>query len=324
MAMTSVTRSCVYTPANVRRHCEGMWLWGPDSCILDLEDAVAPARKPEALRLLREHVPLAALGGAQVMVRINHDTVEEDCEASVWPGVASIYYPKAELPEEIRRLDRIISRLEIERGIEPGTIAIKPLIETALGLVNAYALACASPRVRAYGETAEGDMTASLGVPYERLKETDVLAYPRSEVDLVARALDMEHLGKLWVQGPTTIVDFGDPDRMFEAATLSLQAGFRGQRSAHPAAVDPINRGYTPTEDMIAQAREAVEAYEQAVAKGDAYGVCRGRVADARVARQARELLDYAEACQAKDRMKATRMAELKAQQEQAKSEGGG
>lgn len=317
MEAEAVTRSCVYTPANVRRHCEGLWFWVADSCILDLEDAVAPERKPEARRLLREHIPLAAVGGAQVMVRINHDTMEEDCQASVWPGVSAIYYPKAELPEEIRQLDQIISMLELERGIVVGTIAIKPLIETALGLLNAYALACASPRINSYGETAEGDMTASLGVPYESLKEVDVLAYPRSEVDLVARALDMEHLGRLWVKGPTTIVDFGDPDRMFDAATLSLQAGFHGQRSAHPASVDPINRGYTPTEGMIEQANRAIEEYEKAKSKGESYGVCYGRIVDSRVAQGAREFLEYAEACASKDRIKAARIIELKAAQTQ-------
>jgi citrate lyase subunit beta/citryl-CoA lyase len=312
MAILSVMRSCVFTPAHARRMCEGLWTWGPDAVILDLEDAVPPSKKPEARQLLREHVPLVAMGGATVIVRVNHDTIDEDCEAALWPGVSSIYYPKSEWPEEIRYLDAVISRLERERDILPGSVSIKPLIETAQGIVNAYAIAASSPRIREFGETAEGDMTASLGVPFEVLHEVDVLAYPRGVVDLVARALEKSHLGKLWVQGPTTIVDYGDSNALFHAARLSMGAGFTGQRSAHPAAVEPINRGYTPTEEMESQASESIVCYQKAVTLGQAYGVYKGRIVDAAVAARAKAFCDYADACRAKDQAKMKRTEELK------------
>jgi citrate lyase subunit beta/citryl-CoA lyase len=82
---------------------------------------------------------------------MNHDYVLADLEAIIWPGLSKVNYPKAEYGSEIRQLDEIITRLERERGIRPGTVEIGANIETAVGVANGYEIASASPRVQDFG-----------------------------------------------------------------------------------------------------------------------------------------------------------------------------
>src|SRR5690606_21579519 len=142
-----VRRSTLILPVHVERFVQRSWQRGADVIMLDLEDSVAPSAKAEARAAVRDAVPVASRGGAAVTVRINHDSWREDIEASVWPGVSGIGFPRAESADELRAASELIARLEVERGIEPGTISLSPAIETLEGLRNAAAIAVASPRV---------------------------------------------------------------------------------------------------------------------------------------------------------------------------------
>ena len=74
-------------------------------------------------------------------MRINHDTVREDLEGAVWPGLKRIRYPKTESAEELRAIDEIVTRLQIE---------------TAVGVVNVFEIAGATPRVKEFGASSGG------------------------------------------------------------------------------------------------------------------------------------------------------------------------
>ncbi|MBI4234578.1 MAG: hypothetical protein HY686_09065 [Chloroflexi bacterium] len=316
--MRKVRRSGLIMPVNIRRFVERAWTRGSDSITLDLEDAVAPAEKPNARAMMREAIPLSARGGSDISVRINHETPREDCEGSVWSGLSSVSYPKTESAEEIRELDRIISRLERERGIPPGSVEINAMIETAQGVWSAYAIASASPRIRSLGGVADGDLTADLGVPIEYLWEVDALAYGRGECDLVARALGLAVSGRVWTAGRSTIADYGDPEKLYQANRRSYEAGYRGGGGIHPAQVEACNRAFTPTPEEVEEAREVVGAYEEAFARGEAFAEYKGRLVDRRVADAARDFEEFAEACASKDAEKAERAAQLRAQEKKA------
>ena len=145
MSHHAVRRSGLTMPVNNPRFVLKAWTRGCDFIILDLEDSVPPAEKAHARTLVREAIAVVAKGGAEVFVRINHYTVLEDLEGSVWPGLKRINYPKAETAQEIWLVDRIISRLESERGIPAGHVEIGANVETALGVANALEIAAASP-----------------------------------------------------------------------------------------------------------------------------------------------------------------------------------
>ena len=269
--MSRVQRSALAMPVNVWRFVENAGRRNADAVILDLEDAVAPAERAHARTLIQEALSLVTAGSVEAWVRVNRETVEEDCEASVWPGLSGIILPKTEALEEVQQADRILDRLEEARGIPLGTTRIAATIETALGVWNAHAIAAASPRIVAGGVVGETDLAADLGLPMEAPWDADALAYCRGEADLAARALGLppqEH---------------------------------RGAVVLHPQHVEAANRVFTPRAEQVQEALAIVYAFEEADRRGEAYGVHRGRIVDARVAAAARDLLVYAEECAARD-----------------------
>ena len=104
--MPPVRRSMLFTPVNVRRFVEGVWRHSADVVVLDLEDSVTPEEKPAARTVVREVIALVQRGGAEAALRVNHDQVEADCIAGVWPGLSAIVLPKAETAEQVRTTRR--------------------------------------------------------------------------------------------------------------------------------------------------------------------------------------------------------------------------
>ena len=269
--MSRVRRSMLAMPVNVRRFVEGAARRNADAIILNLEDPVAPEGRAHARTLVREALSLVTEDGAEAWVRVNRDSVEDDCEASVWPGLTGIILPSAESPEDVAHADRLLARLEAERGIPVGTTRIAATVETARGVRNAHAIAAASPRIATAGVVGETGLAADLGLPMDAPWDAGAMAYHRGEADLAARALG-----------------------------LSIE-GHRSAVVVHPSQVDAANRAFTPQTEQVQEALAVVFAFEEADRNGEAYGVHRGRIVDGRVAAAARALLVYAEECAAKD-----------------------
>src|SRR2546426_7864243 len=164
MATHQVRRSGLTMPVVTRRFVDHAWRRGCDFINLDLEDSVPQHLKAHARGLIKDAIPVVRKGGAEAFTRINHDYVHADLDAIVWPGLSKVNYPKAETAEEIRLLDAVITRLERERGIRPGTVEIGANIETAKGVTAAYDIASASPRGKGVGGGARHGTARDLGV----------------------------------------------------------------------------------------------------------------------------------------------------------------
>jgi citrate lyase subunit beta/citryl-CoA lyase len=297
-------------PVNNPRFVERAWTRGCDFINLDLEDSVPESQKPYARTLVKEALKTAAKGGAEVFVRINHDYLRADLEAVVWPGLARVNYPKAETAEEIRRLDAIITELERQRGIRPGTIEIGANIETARGVANSYEIASASPRIRDFGGGSGYDMSRDLGV--EMFVGFDQFVYGKGELELVARALGLQ-LARVVPFVPNTTGSVSDAERAFREAEAARKCGFRQGGGLHPNVVEPQNRGFTPTAEEIEDARGVLERYRALQRAGKVWEEVDGRVIDVYEARRAEELLEWAELCAEKDAHKAQAVAQTKA-----------
>lgn len=312
--MVAVRRSMLFTPANVRRFVEGVWKHSPDMVVLDLEDSVAPDEKQGARGMVQDAIPLAARGGADVAVRVNADTVSEDCDAAIWSGLCAVVLPKAESPEQITTLDTLLTRLETEHGLPPASVEIMPMIESAVGVQNAYAIASASGRITSFGVLGEADLTADLGASFDALQTHDVLAYPRGEVGLSARALGLTVNGRAWTSGKATIADYGDIEAIERSMRASWLAGCRSTFCIHPQQVAAANEHLRPSALDVAEAVEALRVFTEADHARLPYGVLNGRIVDAKIAQAARAIIDYASACDAKDAAKASRRAGLEAE----------
>ena len=304
-----IERSSLIMPVNVSRFVEKAWTRGVEQITLDLEDSVAPNQKEDARKLVKEAIGIAARGGASISVRINKDNVKKDLEASVWPGLYGILMTKVESAEEVQLADKYIGALEIERGIEKGTIKIKPLIESAIGVWNAFLIATSSERICQFGDVAAGDTTADLGI--EMAGEVDQLFYCRGEVDLIGRSLKMGGEGP-WQPVEGSMFQYGDPEPVLLKARENRRRGVHGSFGIHPSVVQPNNEGLTPTSDEVEEAKALIDLYNVAWERGESYAVFNGRMIFDQNAQWAKEYIHYAEACWAKDNEKSEVISRLK------------
>ena len=166
-------RSMLFVPGNTPKMMTSCGFFGADAVIFDLEDAVSPTEKDAARDLVRYAIGNLHLCGSEVIVRVN--SIETpmflaDLAAVVPQKPDLIMLPKTCTAEDIQMLAQTLDRLEAENGLSAGAVGILALIETALGVENAFSIASASPRVQALFLGAE-DLSADLHC--KRTKEGD-------------------------------------------------------------------------------------------------------------------------------------------------------
>lgn len=308
MDKNAVCRSGLIMPIVTRRFVEKAWQRGCDCITLDLEDSVPQHLKQRARDLVKESIPDVARGGAYVFVRINRESVLEDLEKSVWPGLSRVRYPKAETAAEVRDLDGMITRLERERGMEPGSVEIVAHIETAKGISAAREIASASPRIREFGGGGGYDMSRDLGM--EMFVEFDQFIYGKGEVELTARALG-QAIVRTGPFIPNTTGNVSDGDRALREAVASFRCGFLTSGGGlNPGVVDAHNKGYTPSAEDVADARWVLEKASGLDGAEATWLEVEGRIIDRYEVERARAMLDWAERCAARDREKELAMAQ--------------
>lgn len=297
-------------PVVTPRFIDHAWRRGCDFIVIDLEDSVPQHLKAFARSLVKAAIPSVSKGGAEAFTRINHDSVNADLEAAVWPGLTRIKYPKTEHASEVRLLDEIITRLERERGIEPGTVEIDPGIETAVGVTNIFEIAASSPRIREFGATTGGyDLSRDLGV--EMFVDFDQFVYPRGEAELAARTLGLGVRGAPFLANTTGSVS--DGNRALRQAEAARKCGFHlGGGGLNPAVVEGHNVGLTPTEDDVRDAHWVLEQHRQLAATGETWHEVDGRIIDGYEATRARDTLEWAALCAERDREKAEAVARVR------------
>ncbi len=278
-------RSMLFIPGNTPNLLMNADILGSDAIILDLEDAVSPAEKDAARILVRNALKTLGYRGVEVIIRINPTETEfwkRDLEA-VLPLRPSMIMPtKVSGPEVVREVSDYMSTLEQREGIPVGTVKLIPLIETALGVENAYAIASADPRVAAIFLGGE-DLTADLQC--KRTKEGREIFYARSRMVNAARAAGVEVYD-------TPFTDVNDPEGLRADAQLAKSLGFTGKASISPRHVDAINEVFTPTQAEIDYAHEVMDTIAEAKRQGKGVVSLRGKMIDAPIVARARQVLE--------------------------------
>ena len=306
-----VSRCSMFVPINNPRFTERAWTRGADAYTLDLEDSIPPAEKERARSLVHETIPKVAKGGASIYVRINKPFAEADIRASVWPGVEMIRFPKTESGEELKQAADLITELEKERGIPVGYIELSPLIESALGVANIYDIFTSTDRLRSGGGGGGYDMAIDLGI--EMFAGFNQYAYSTALPTLAAMAAGLEATGGVFVHNPSGRVDQGE---QAVATAAAYHAAYIHQAgSLHPALVQPLVSGLTPTADEVKWAQKVLEVYEKLEHEGESVTVVEGKVVDKYEYELAKSQLEWADACAAKDRFKERALARAKAEE---------
>jgi citrate lyase subunit beta/citryl-CoA lyase len=258
-------RSVFYVPSNQEKMVAKAPTIACDVLTLDLEDSVPPAEKPKGREMIREYLKTADQALApNLYVRINNwetELTNDDLEAIVHPGLNGVCLAKCGTPDNVRRLDWKLEELEKRRGMKVGSVAIQLLIETAKGVIHAYASATASPRVNSliFGAV---DYTKDMRVTLT--SEGTEQLYARYYTAVAARAAAC-------VAIDCPFVAIKDAEGFDKSTREGRQMGYEGRMLIHPSQIEPSHVLYTPSQADIDWAEGVKKVFEEeGVAKGKA------------------------------------------------------
>lgn len=250
--------SRLYLPGNNPKMMLNAGIHYPHGIILDLEDAVAPAKKHEARFIVRNALRSVNFYGAERMVRINQgDMGLEDLAFVVPHNVHLILIPKVEDPDYLLKVDDEIDQLKIQHKIK-NEIYYMPIIESALGVEKAYEIASASQNTVAMAIGLE-DYTADIGV--RRTNTAEESLYARTRLVNAAKATGIQPIDSVFS-------DVGDMDALFKNVQISKQLGFEGMGCIHPRQIKVIHDGFAPEAKELEKSMKIVNAAIQAEKKG--------------------------------------------------------
>ena len=290
-----ILRTLMFVPGNQERRIEKAHSVPADALILDLEDSIPPPEKDSARKMVAASIDGLALSGREVFVRINSLSTSyavSDIKAIVIRGLRGICLPKTESADDIHNIDVLIADAEKGANLEVGSIGLLTLIETPKGIINAYEIVSASPRVLGVGFGAE-DYALEMGI--NRTEEGAEIYYPRMVITLACHAANVLAIDCVYT-------NVRDQEGLIRETKLVGQMGFQGKLVIHPGQVDPVNQTFTPSEEESAYAQRVVEAFEAAATQGQASTSLDGRMIDAPVAERAKKLLNLAESIAKKER----------------------
>ena len=281
-------RSLLFVPGNQSRMLEKAVGLTPDAYVPDLEDSVPWDEKSNARNVTASYLSRLAAMGPLVLPRVNSlDTglIEDDLKAVVDESIFGVSVGKIGSAGEVHAVAGILTGIEKRSGLAEGAVKLVLWLETARGIVNAYEICKASPRVVAVAFGAE-DLTNDLGIP--RTDQDAQIAYPRSAIAIAARAADVLALD-------TPYFTLHDSDGLTKDAHTARSYGFRGKFAIHPEQIDPINEVFSPSAEEVAQARRVLDVFEEANQSGRGSTSLDGKVIDVPVVRRAEKLLEQAD-----------------------------
>jgi len=289
-----VWRSILYVPGNVAKFIDKAHERGADCVLIDLEDSVQPAQKPEARAMLPEAMKKVVKGGADVAVRINRPMrlAIPDIEAAVRPGLSALFITKTESVQHLRLLDEAVSELEKERGMAMGSVGFGAMIEHPRALAHIDDIAEHAPRLIAMMLGGEDFALETGSVPGD-----ETLELPKRLVAFAAQAHDVPMIGILG-----TVADYSDPEAYRKSAERARRFGFSGGTCIHPGLVTALNEAFTPKPEEMAHARKLIEADGTAQAEGRGSFSVDGKMIDIPVIDRARKLLARHEAIERRQR----------------------
>ncbi|MCX7835518.1 MAG: aldolase/citrate lyase family protein [bacterium] len=251
-------RSRLYIPGDQPKLMINAGIHKPDGIILDLEDSVSPKEKLSARLIVRNALRTLDFFGSERMVRINQGHLGFlDLEEILPHNVHLILVPKVETAEQLKQIDAKVDELIQQHNINH-PIFLMPILESAMGILNALAIAQASKRNVALAIGLE-DYTADLGT--QRTLDGRESFFARSMVVNAARAAGIQPID-------TVFSDVNDMEGLRKSVEEAKSLGFDGKGCIHPRQIQPIHEAFAPTQDEIDRAKKIVLAFEEAEAKG--------------------------------------------------------
>ncbi|GJG40884.1 citrate lyase subunit beta [Prevotella lacticifex] len=276
----------MFVPGNNPGMMQDAFIYGPDSIMLDLEDSVTLAEKDTARLLVYNALRTVDYGNIEMVVRINPLSTpygHKDVEAVVKAGVDVVRMPKTETADEVREVETAIEKVETELGCV-GRTKIMAAVESALGVVNAYAIATASKRMMGIALGAE-DYCANLKT--QRTPEGTELLLARQTIVVAARAAGIDCID-------TVFSNLNDMDAFRREVETIKKLGFDGKSIINPRQIEIVNEVFTPSQKDIDKAVAIVGALHEAARRGSGVIALNGKMIDKPVVIRAQHTIDLA------------------------------
>lgn len=280
-------RSLLFVPGNSPSMLLNADIHGADAVIFDLEDAVAPGQKDAARILVRNAISSMDYQISSIVVRVNplgSAYLDDDLDTIVPLAPYAILAPKVESRDAARQLAEKIAAVQAAHGLPRGTVKLMPLIETALGIENAYEIAAASPDICGILLGAE-DLTSDLTAVRSKLGSE--IAYSRGRVVVAARAAGIDVYD-------TPFTDVHDDEGLAVDARYARSLGFSGKAAISPRHVRSINAAFSPSPEEIDYAKEVLAVIREAERMAKGAVSLRGKMIDKPIVDRARRVLDIA------------------------------
>lgn len=284
--MERLRRTMMFVPGANASMLRDATLYGADSLMFDLEDAVSLKEKDSARLLVYNALRTFDYSTVETVVRINGlDTVgRQDVEAMVLAGVDVIRLPKTETAQDIVDVAAVITEMETKYGINVGTTKMMAAIESAEGVLNAREIAQASDRLIGIALGAEDYVT---NMKTHRYPNGQELFFARSFILHSARAAGIAAID-------TVYSDVDNTEGFLAEVELIKQLGFDGKSVINPRQIPLVNSVYEPTEKEIQNAKEVIWGIREAEAKGSGVISVNGKMVDKPIVERAERVIALA------------------------------
>jgi len=285
-------RSFLYVPASEERKVAKAPGLGADTVILDLEDSVAPERKEEGRARIRGLLGGSPPGGVEWLVRLN-PLASFHFEADLACGVAArpdgLLIAKVDGPEVVREADRRLTAAERAAGRPTGGLKLFAMIESARGVLQAYAIATASERMAGL-ILGHVDLSLDLGLsPGPAGRGT--LHHARCQLVLAARAARVDAVDAVYL-------NVRDLEGFQAEAVEAAGMGFAGKQVIHPGQIPLAHAAFTPSADRVRRAERILEAWKLAEAEGKGVATLDGELLEPPVIAMEQLILERARRAQ--------------------------
>ena len=286
--MERLRRTMMFVPGANAAMLRDAPLYGADSLMFDLEDAVSLKEKDSARLLVHMALKTFDYSKVETVVRINALTAggDQDIEAMVLAGIDVIRLPKTETAQDIIEVDQVITSVEETYHIPMGTTKMMAAIESAEGVLNTREIAKASKRLVGIALGAEDYVT---NMKTQRYPDGQELSFARNMILHSARAAGIAAID-------TVYSDVENLEGFQAEVRLIKQLGFDGKSVINPRQIPLVHAIYEPTEKEIQAAKEVIWGIQEAEAKGSGVISVNGKMVDKPIVERAERVIALAKA----------------------------
>jgi citrate lyase subunit beta / citryl-CoA lyase len=281
-------RSFLYVPGGEEKKVAKAPTLGADAVILDLEDSVAEERKADARRLIQERLATRPAEGPEWLVRVNglhslHFEADLACVAAARPD--GVVIAKVHGPEILREADSRLAAAERQAGRPVGAMRLFAMIESARAVLDAQAIAAATPRLAGL-ILGHVDLSLDLGLAPGPAGQGTV-QHARCHLVLVGRATGVDVVDAIYL-------NIRDHDGLRAEAAQAAGLGFVGKQVIHPGQIPLVHEAFTPSPERVRRAERILDAWRQAQAEGRGVAALDGELIEPPIAAMEQRILERA------------------------------